>query len=289
LEGLIETIYNTGVINIDFADLHAILVGNGKMAFLNTVYFKKGEESDLDSFDKVFASPLYPYTIDKARGLLLNIVAQKDLKLLEVNKILTSIAGRIHKDARIIFGVSHEGADAGTVKVTVLATGCIYAGVSNTEDNGKEVVLPPAPSRTAPPAPPPKTSKAKKTGKSQKKRAGAAGSEAASVKKNNQAKNKKGGKLAENEKNGVKKPIIIKVQTAPAGKEIKNPRTGQPLPPVAGDANIYQNQQSINAQFEAPVRKNALQVKKEIEREEKEMLEKEKAWEVPAFLRKQKK
>jgi len=37
------------------------------------------------------------------------------------------------------------------------------------------------------------------------------------------------------------------------------------------------------------VRKNALQVKKEIEMEENEMLEKEKAWEVPAFLRKQKK
>jgi len=100
LEGLIETIYDIGLINIDFADLRTILAGNGKVAFLNTVTFKKGEETNLDSFDKVFGSPLYPYTIDKARGVLLNIVAQKDLKLLEVNKILTSVAGRIHKDAK---------------------------------------------------------------------------------------------------------------------------------------------------------------------------------------------
>jgi hypothetical protein len=40
---------------------------------------------------------------------------------------------------------------------------------------------------------------------------------------------------------------------------------------------------------EIALRKNAIQVKKEVEREEKEMLEKEKAWEIPAFLRKRKK
>jgi len=143
LEGLIETIYDIGLINIDFADLRTILAGNGKVAFLNTVTFKKGEETNLDSFDKVFGSPLYPYTIDKARGVLLNIVAQKDLKLLEVNKILTSVAGRIHKDAKIIFGVGHEGAPDGAVRVTVLATGCVWG--DTVETNIKDEVAAPVP------------------------------------------------------------------------------------------------------------------------------------------------
>jgi len=44
LEGLIETIYSTGLINIDFADLRAILVGSGKMAFLNAVSLKKAKK-----------------------------------------------------------------------------------------------------------------------------------------------------------------------------------------------------------------------------------------------------
>jgi len=44
LEGLIETIYDTGLINIDFADLRTILAGNGKVAFLNTITFKKAKK-----------------------------------------------------------------------------------------------------------------------------------------------------------------------------------------------------------------------------------------------------
>jgi len=74
----------------------------------------------------------------------LNIVAQKDLKLAEVNKILTGAAKRINKDARIIFGVGHEGARESLIKVTILATGCVYAGGGNGgDDNGRETLIAP--------------------------------------------------------------------------------------------------------------------------------------------------
>lgn len=188
LEGLIETIYNTGLINIDFADLRAILVGSGKMAFLNTVSLKKGEETGIEVIEKVFSSPLYPYAIDKARGLLLNVVAQKDLKLLEVNKILTGAANRIHKEARIIFGVGHESARENFIKVTVLATGCVYAGMGNGDDNGRETYSK-EDSKTKPAAPLPPPRKAI-----------FAPASTAKLKKKNQIfaqKNKNGGKRKE--------------------------------------------------------------------------------------------
>jgi len=278
LEGLIETIYNTGLINIDFADLRAILVGSGKMAFLNTVSLKKGEETGIEVIEKVFSSPLYPYTIDKARGLLLNVVAQKDLKLLEVNKILTGAANRIHKEARIIFGVGHESARENFIKVTVLATGCVYAGMGNGDDNGRETYskedsktkpaapLPPPRKAVSAPAP---TAKLKKKIKSLPKKTKTA------------AKEKKNHAAAREAK---PKEIAVKIRTLAA----------VPDAPAADNAaaralDDYQNQKSIEAQFNAPERKNALQVKKEIEMEEQAMLEQEKAWEVPAFLRKQKK
>jgi cell division protein FtsZ len=290
LEGLIETIYDTGVINIDFADLRAILAGNGKMAFLNSVLFKKGEEANLDSFDKAFSSPLYPYTIDKARGLLLNIVAQNDLKLLEVNKILTGVASRIHKDARIIFGVGHEGAAPDSVRVTVLATGCIYDGIGDGSDKEiqkqqetpvKETVTAVIP---------------KKNGRVEKKRPAIVPPVRPAAKKFAFKKNKKKSNNEAENKADDRGKVSVKIKKGPdLVASVQTPRepafSGAPANPVVATASkdTYQNQQSIAAQFESPVRKNALQVKKEIEMEENEMLEKEKVWDVPAFLRKQKK
>ncbi|MFA6376451.1 MAG: cell division protein FtsZ [Candidatus Paceibacterota bacterium] len=291
LEGLVETIYDTGVINIDFADLRTILAGNGKMAFLNTVVFKKGEQANLDSFEKAFSSPLYPYTIDKAKGLLLNIVAAKDLKLVEVNKILTGVANRIHKEAKIIFGVSHEGAAEGSVRVTVLATGCVYEG----GDSGdKEIIKQPkdAANESAIPVPP-RPVPAKK----QKPDAVNPMVQPAGRQKGETKKIKTSGNDNKKKKSAAKKQIPVKIKDNPAAE--KRPQNNKSIvvsgqgrrddDGLAVSIENYQNQQSIAAQFENPVRKNALQVKKEVEMEEREMLEKEKAWEVPAFLRKQKK
>ena len=53
--------------------------------------------------------------------------------------------------------------------------------------------------------------------------------------------------------------------------------------------SVFQEKENIVPQFGNPTRKNALQVKKEVEKEELEMMEKEKVWDVPAFLRKQQK
>jgi len=296
LEGLIETIYDTGIINIDFADLRAILAGNGKMAFLNTVSFKKGEESNLDSFEKAFSSPLYPYPIDKARGLLLNIVAQKDLRLLEVNKILTSVANRIHKDARIIFGVGHEGAEPGEVKVTVLATGCIYGDneTSAKEAAVKEAALGQVASekekksvpeiKVAAVKPkkkePVKFVKPVKTVKIEIPKK--------IVKPAKKALPKKTNKIETVKKIDIKKEIPVIIKKADA--EDKLIKDIEDFITADKPKDIYNKENAqIGVQFENPVRKNALQVKKEVEKEEMEMLEKEKAWDVPAFLRKQQK
>lgn len=275
LEGLIETIYRIGVINIDFADLRAILVGGGKMAFLNTVSLKKGEEAGAEVFERVFSSPLYPYGIDKAKGLLLNIVAQRDLKLSEINRILTGAARRIHKDARIIFGVGNEGASENTIKVSALATGCVYAGMSNGDDNNgdRHAKLPPAPKRPAP-LPAPNKSTLKPLAK--KKTLNSALNEKLLAKK---------GKAAKPAPAKTAKKIAIKIRDS----AIPTIEKSALLLEAKNGLQDYQAGKNIDAQFEAPARKNALQVKKEIELEEQKMLDEEKAWDVPAFLRKQKK
>ncbi len=81
------------------------------------------------------------------------------------------------------------------------------------------------------------------------------------------------------------KKVAVRIKSLPpAAKEPQSAPEKQ-----IQDGAGRQSGQGIDAQFAAPERKNALQVKKEIEMEENAMLEQEKVWEVPAFLRKQKK
>jgi len=137
LEGLIEIIFQAGFINLDFADLRAILQGRGKLAYLNTVEISRTagpssqNEGDLGSLNKIdevikklLNNPLYPYNIKGAKGILFNITGGKDLSLDEVSKISNTIYELVSGEAKIIFGVSHSPKYEDRIKITLLATGC---------------------------------------------------------------------------------------------------------------------------------------------------------------------
>lgn len=260
LEGLIEMIYEPGMINIDFADVRTILSGQGKLAFLNTFEFQKSDGAEIESFDSAFLSQLYPYAIDRARGLLINVGGQKDLRLSEVNKILTSVNSRLHKDAKIILGISQADQTFEGVRVTVLATGCTSNGQENNNNPASQSI-----NKNQSVQPQSVTNQ-----KSTAKRA---------AKPIRAKKNKK---------------INIKIKTRPAaasGREDKKEISGQSrdgklAAAAEADHVIKIEDGPAGDSGEVALRKNAIEVRKEIEREEKEMLESEKAWEIPAFLRK---
>jgi len=119
LRNLIQVIFQPGLINIDFADLKTIFEGQGLLTYLNSTQIKEEVAKEIE---KLLSSPFYQYSIEGARGVLLNIKAPKDLSLETVNKISTAISERVNKDAKIIFGVSSQKEKSPTV--LVLATGC---------------------------------------------------------------------------------------------------------------------------------------------------------------------
>ncbi len=139
LEGLIEMVYLPGLINIDFADLRTILSGRGRLAYLNTIEVhesnsvrstSRNETSGKEeTLKKVISSPLYPYTIKGARGILYNIMAGKTLQLSEVSQISKIIADSVNKNAKIIFGINQNSKNEGKIKITLLATGCAIKGI----------------------------------------------------------------------------------------------------------------------------------------------------------------
>lgn len=123
LGGLIEIIYQPGLINIDFADIRTIFRGGGKLAYLNAIE-AGGENRTKEAIGKVLNSPLYSYGIQGARGVLFDIAGDKNLALVEVGEISRSIFELGERGAKIIFGVSENKGHKGKIRVILLATGC---------------------------------------------------------------------------------------------------------------------------------------------------------------------
>ena len=125
LEGLIEMIKKPGFINIDFADLQTILSQRNRVAFLNRIEFKRGAQKEIE---KLIFSPLYPYDIKGARGLLFNIEGANKLGLGEVNEIARGLQKLVGRKAKIIFGITQKRGLGDKIGLTLLATGCRMKG-----------------------------------------------------------------------------------------------------------------------------------------------------------------
>jgi len=121
LESLMDLIYSPGIINIDFADLKAILRGKGNLAFLNTA-----EASGKDRAEKVVKdilnNPLYQNHNFTAEKILFNIAGSANLSMFEVDKISRAISSQNPK-AKIIFGISKSQRHKNKIKTTLLMTG----------------------------------------------------------------------------------------------------------------------------------------------------------------------
>ena len=138
LEGLIETIYEPGLINIDFADFKTILEGRGRLAYLNTIESQRKEGAIKDVAAEVLNSPLYPYTIRGAKGVLFNIAGEKNLSLADVSQISKAISELVNPEAKIIFGISQHKKYSNIIKTILLATGCGGGGIKVSSKSEKK-------------------------------------------------------------------------------------------------------------------------------------------------------
>ncbi len=126
LDGLVETIYETGLVNIDFADVRAVLKnkrGGRKLTYLSTVEGRI-EEGAEEIVKRAISNPIYPYKITSSHGILFNITGGKDIGLTDISSISESIAKNTDDDARIIVGIMQKNKYKDKVRVALLATGC---------------------------------------------------------------------------------------------------------------------------------------------------------------------
>ena len=111
-----------GLINLDFADVRAVMRGMGK-AMMGTGE-AQGEKRALSAAQAAINNPLLDdVSMKGARGLLISITGGRDMKLYEVDEAATRIREEVDSEANIIVGATFDEALEGTVRVSVVATG----------------------------------------------------------------------------------------------------------------------------------------------------------------------
>ncbi len=136
VQAISEVITVPGLINLDFADIKAVMKDAGP-AWMS-IGIGSGKNRAMDAAKEALASPLLDVSIDGSKGVLFNVVGGSSLTLFEVNEAAEIIKGAVDADANIIFGVAHDPNMDKEVKITLIATGFIsktgLAGVSQEDE-----------------------------------------------------------------------------------------------------------------------------------------------------------
>lgn len=122
VEGISDLITQTGIINVDFADVRSIMqnAGSALMGIGSAIGEKRAENAARAAIN----SPLLEVSITGAKGVLFSIAGGDDLGMLEVQDAANVITEAIDPEAKVIFGaVTDASLKKGAVRVTVIATG----------------------------------------------------------------------------------------------------------------------------------------------------------------------
>lgn len=121
IQGISDLISQTGIINLDFADVKAVMESGG-MAHLG-IGVGKGEKAMADAAQNAISSPMLETTIDGARAVLINVTCNSDCGIADINDAVEMITAAADSEANIIFGASIDDSLEDEVRITVIATG----------------------------------------------------------------------------------------------------------------------------------------------------------------------
>ena len=131
VQGIAEVITIPGLINVDFADVKAVMANAGSA--LMGIGEASGENKAIEAAKAAVNSPLLEVSIEGARGVLFTIVGGPSLGMNEVNEAAKVITASADEDAKVIFGAVINDKMKDEIKITVVAT-----GFDNTRVGGRE-------------------------------------------------------------------------------------------------------------------------------------------------------
>ncbi len=148
--GISDIVTVPGVINVDFADVKAVLAGGGQ-SFMATGE-GRGKRAASDALRAALSNPLFDAPLEGAEGVLMNIKGGKDLAIGEVHEVAAAITDACGAQANVIFGMVQERKWKKRVSITLVATGLGSSPASQVSKKGSSAVV--AGATAAPPAAP---------------------------------------------------------------------------------------------------------------------------------------
>src|SRR6201991_4607405 len=127
VQGITDLITIPGLINLDFADVRAIMENAGSA--LMGIGTSSGESRASEAAKAAISSPLLEESVEGATGILLHITGGRDLGLFEVNEAAELIHSAADANSNIIFGAVIDEGMGDDIRVTVIATGFDHGGV----------------------------------------------------------------------------------------------------------------------------------------------------------------
>lgn len=130
LQGIVEMIMTPGIINVDFADIQAVVKDAGHA--IVGVGISAGQDRAVNAVNAALHSPLLEISAEGAHGVVLGVSGGADLKMTEINDAAKLVAQTVDPSAKIIFGAYHDRhLKPNQIKVTVVATGFNNINQSN--------------------------------------------------------------------------------------------------------------------------------------------------------------
>jgi len=121
VKGIAELVTKAGLINLDFADVKAVM-GKGGVALIG-VGESDTENRAVESVDKALQNPLLDVDVSGADGALINVSGGQDMTLEEAKKVVETISEKLDEDAKIIWGAIISDDLEGTIRTMLIVTG----------------------------------------------------------------------------------------------------------------------------------------------------------------------
>ena len=121
VKGIAELVTKAGLVNLDFADIRAVMKGGG--VALIGVGESDTENRAVEAVEKAINNPLLDVDISGANGALINVIGGEDMTLDEARKVVETITEKLDEDARVIWGAQIYKDMEKTIRTMLIVTG----------------------------------------------------------------------------------------------------------------------------------------------------------------------
>jgi len=142
VKGIAELVTKAGLVNLDFADIRAVMRGGG--VALIGVGESDSENRAIEAVEKAINNPLLDADISGANGALINVIGGEDMTLDEARKVVETVSNKLDDDARIIWGAQISKDMERTIRTMLIVTGVkssqiLGSGIKTTNKRKKEI------------------------------------------------------------------------------------------------------------------------------------------------------